>query len=78
MSRLPGPTDPGTPVEGSTAVRRVLREQLDLRLDQRPLTEAEAIVADRLALADLEAAGCDLRPLDDREPRELDGAEVEP
>jgi len=29
-------------------------------------------------LADLEAAGCDLRPLDDREPRELDGAEVEP
>ena len=46
--------------------------------DQRPLTEAEAIVADRLALADLEAAGCDLGPLDDREPRELDGAEVEP
>ena len=68
MSRLPGPTDPGTPVEGSTAVRRVLREQLDLRLDQRPLTEAEAIVADRLAMAELEAAGDvdEFGPPDDR------------
>lgn len=67
MSPLPGPTDPGTPEEGSTPVRRVPRApggQLDPRLGHRPLTEAEAVSEERRLAAELEEAGWELDSAD--------------